>query len=290
MKRWSTHSCPPDGLRRGSLAALAGALVLAAAPGCVTRGTHLEVVEERDQLTTERARLTKQVQRLTASNRSLDTERAQLLDDIENLRQEEAALQGDLRKLRKSETLLSQHLREREAALAETGAEVTRLRSTYESLVADLESELAAGQIEIEQLREGLRLNLTQDILFASGSAQVNEQGRELLQKVSTRLQEVPHRVEVQGHSDNVPISRRLAGRYPTNWELAGARASQVVRVLAESGVAPDRLVASSYGPFHPVAANDSPEGRASNRRIEIRLEPIPDAEPSRPARAQPGP
>jgi chemotaxis protein MotB len=104
-----------------------------------------------------------------------------------------------------------------------------------------------------------------------------------VLRKVSTRLRSVTHRVEVQGHSDNVRLSRSLARRYGSNWELAAARASQVVRLFEKEGVESARLVVLSFGPWAPVADNDTPEGRALNRRIEIRLIPV-DA----PARAAP--
>jgi chemotaxis protein MotB len=76
----------------------------------------------------------------------------------------------------------------------------------------------------------------------------------------------------VQGHTDNVPIHSE---RYPTNWELAGARASRVVRLLEENGVDPGRLWAVSHGEYAPVAPNDSNAGRAKNRRIEITLKPV---------------
>jgi chemotaxis protein MotB len=82
--------------------------------------------------------------------------------------------------------------------------------------------------------------------------------------------------VFVEGHTDNVPVGRRLRERYPTNWELAGARAALVVRALSEGGVEPKRLRAVSRGPFAPIAANDTPENRARNRRTEIILRNAP--------------
>ena len=115
---------------------------------------------------------------------------------------------------------------------------------------------MATGQIEIEQLREGLRLNLTQEVLFSSGSAEAERRrAAPCSRKVAERVREIPHGVEVQGHTDDVPIHSE---RYPTNWELAGARASRVVRLLEEHGVAPDRLSAVSHGEYAPVAPNDS--------------------------------
>ena len=93
------------------------------------------------------------------------------------------------------------------------------------------------------------------------------------------RLTGIAHLVDVNGHTDGIPIRGALAARYPSNWELAGARASSVVRLLEKAGVPSDRLAAISRGSTEPVASNDHEAGRAKNRRIEIRLRPRPDAE-----------
>ncbi len=168
-----------------------------------------------------------------------------------------------------------------EARLSESDRAVSEMRRTYDALVADLESELSSGQVEIEQLRNGIRLNVSDEILFPSGSARLDERGRELLEKVATQVAGTPHRVEVEGHTDDVPITGALASRFPTNWELAAARAARVVRLLEQGGIAGSRMRAVSRSAFDPVTTNDSPEGRQRNRRIEIRL--IPDAPEGRP-------
>ena len=253
-----------------------GAL-LAAAPlaACVTQGTYQEVEGERDALLSDKSRLERRVQDLERSGESLGTERARLIDEMEDLRQAQEVLDRDVRKLRAAEAELSSALADRDQRLAATTEEVDRLRGTYEGLVADLEEEVASGQIEIEQLRGGLLVNLTQDVLFSSGSANVSGKGRKVLGKVGNNLRGIPHEVRVQGHTDNVPIR---SDRYPSNWELAAARASEVVKLLATSGVDPSRLSAVSFGEFSPRASNDTPEGRAKNRRIEITLQPMVEA------------
>jgi len=202
-------------------------LLGALAAGCVTQGSHREIVAERDQLLAEKTRLEERVRRLEASSESLGAERVALLEELDDLHEAQASLETDVRRLRKAEVELSETLAARSAEFESRGEEVGRLRETYEGLVADLEGEVATGQIEIQQLREGLRLNLTQEVLFLSGSAEVNAGGRIVLTKVAERVRGIPHEVEVQGHTDNVPIHSE---RYPTNWELAGARASRVVR------------------------------------------------------------
>lgn len=247
-----------------------GGLVVGAslAVGCVTRGTHEEILAQRDALDGTRAKLERRVELLERSNRSLDAERSRLLDELEGFRQDNEALSGDVKKLSKAERVLAAHLREREAELEK----LAELKNTYESLVEDLESQVSAGQIQIEQLRDGMRLNLSQAILFPSGSAQLNAEGQSVIKTVSNRLKDLSHGVEVRGHTDNVPVRR--GGSFPSNWELAAARASSVVRLLEGEGVSPDRLSAVSMGQHDPVASNSSRDGRAKNRRIEIRLSP----------------
>jgi chemotaxis protein MotB len=115
-------------------------------------------------------------------------------------------------------------------------------------------------------------LNLPQEVLFPLGSSKLAPEGETVLHKVAGSINTNEYRVEVQGHTDNLGIHGALAQRYPTNWELAGARAARVVRLLEEGGVNPNRLTAVSMGAYQPVASNESEEGRALNRRIEIRL------------------
>lgn len=269
MRRWSTPWPHP----RRSLAVLLAATSLPAS-SCVSKGVHEETV---GALEADKAQLEQRVRDLERSNAALGEERVALLDEMEDLRQARDTLDTDVAKLQRSKELLTAHLRERDAEVAQ----LSRVSSTYKSLVTDLESEVAAGQIQIEQLRDGIRMNLPQDILFPSGSATLQKSGAVVLRKVAGRLRDKPHRIEVQGHSDDVPLSRALVRRYGSNWELAAARASSVVRLMAAERIDPTRLTVISFGEYAPVASNDTPEGRARNRRIEIRLIP-PDREPER--------
>jgi chemotaxis protein MotB len=219
---------------------------------CVTKGSYEELAAERDQL---------QGQLASAS------------EELESTRSELAAAESV------NQDLQTQ-IEAKEVALAATAA-------TYGALTEDLREELLAGQVVIEQLREGIRVQLSEDVLFDSGSADLGEHGRTILESVSNQLAKVPYRVEVEGHTDSMPIGGRLAQRYETNWDLAAARAAHVVQLLQQSGVEGDRLVAVSYGDTQPIASNDDAEGRAQNRRIDIRLIPV-DADA--PAVASPPP
>jgi len=146
-----------------------------------------------------------------------------------------------------------------------------------QSLEAALRDEIAADQVEIQELQNGIRVRMSSDLLFGSGSVELSSRGRAALDKVAPQLAQSAGQnlqIDVVGNTDNVPIGPELARIYPTNWELAGARASLITRYLQQKGVDPSMLEAISNGEYHPVAANDTPAGRAKNRRTDIVMRP----------------
>jgi flagellar motor protein MotB len=147
-----------------------------------------------------------------------------------------------------------------------------RYRLRTAGLYAALESGLAGrDDASLEQTADGVLLTLADAILFPSGSAELTAQGRAVLGEVVGSLDDPAGlRLAVQGHTDDVAITGALAERWPTNWELSAARALAVVKALMEAGVPPTSLEARAFGEHQPVAANDGPEGRARNRRVEI--------------------
>lgn len=155
------------------------------------------------------------------------------------------------------------------------------MQSTYNSMLqqqqaieASLRSEISADQVQIEQLKDGIRVRMSSALLYREGAVDLTSQGRAALNKIAPQMASETYEIDVVGNTDNLPIGPELAGRYPTNWELAGERASIVVRYLQEQGVDPGRMRAISAGQYHPVASNDTADGRARNRRTEILLRP----------------
>jgi chemotaxis protein MotB len=147
------------------------------------------------------------------------------------------------------------------------------LANQYQKLSTQLQSEVAADNVKIQQLQDRVVVTLVDQILFASGSARLHAQGEAVLDKIVPTLTGLTgHWVEVQGYTDNEPIGPALRERYPTNWDLSVARATDVVRYLQSKGVPPVNLEASGFGEYQPVADNGTPAGRAQNRRIEIVL------------------
>jgi chemotaxis protein MotB len=246
--------------------AVAGAMTVA---GCVSSGRFVEVEQERDLLEARYEALQKQLDEASRTGESLAAEKVMLAQERSALATEKAALEEKLAQLQSQEKTLGSQLKEREE-------EARKLQSTYDGLVTNLKKELKAGQVQVQQLRDGLRVNVAQDILFDSGSAAVDESGTEVLQRVATQLKKSSYQIVVIGHTDDKPIGPALVKQYPTNWELAGARAASVVRLFARSGLRSKRLLAVSVAEVQPVASNATPEGRARNRRIEIRLRPVP--------------
>ena len=251
------------------------------ASGCVARTAYDSLNDEHASLQQERDRLAGEVKKLTIERDSLEEQFVEAQESYEDERITRTTLASNLASQKQRADSLDQNLDaerlahlQAAAALAAREAEIAAMQSTYDELVTDLESEVSSGQIEIERLREGLRLNVSDEVLFASGSAELDAVGRSVLAKVAGQLTSLSDFIEVRGHTDNRRIRGALAKRYPTNWELAAARAARVVRLLEEGGVPGDRLAVISLGPNAPVAPNDTAANRRINRRIEIRLVP----------------
>jgi chemotaxis protein MotB len=131
-----------------------------------------------------------------------------------------------------------------------------------------------------EDQRRGLSVQIRGGVLFAPGAAELSAQGKAVLNEVAAVVQDLPNPLLIEGHTDNVPI----VSRYADNWELSSARALSVLRFLSgERGIVSSRLSAAGYGDQHPVASNDTPQGRARNRRVEIVVLAMEDEEARRP-------
>ena len=156
-------------------------------------------------------------------------------------------------------------------------SELRAAQVTYGELIDKMRSEISRGEVTISELQGKLTVNMVEKILFDSGSAELKKGGKEVLSKIGTILNDVADKeIRVEGYSDNLPISPRLQSIYPSNWELSSARAISVVQFLRNTlNVPGERLSASGFAEFRPIADNSTPEGRAQNRRIQIILAPL---------------
>jgi chemotaxis protein MotB len=142
----------------------------------------------------------------------------------------------------------------------------------FRELALKLKRMIDAGDLQIT-LRSGrMVVVLPNDVLFDSGKSNLKPRGKESLGQLATALATLSGRhFQVAGHTDNDPI--RYSG-YASNWQLSAARALEVVAFLAQSGMRSETLSAAGYAEFDPVATNDTADGKARNRRIEITLQP----------------
>ena len=281
------------------------ALLAAGLSACsVMQSTYQRKVDEADSLTKRLAALQKKNDDLIAENAVLKADLAGMtlqneklttdLSYVTDQRDKTVSDKEELDRILKSRSdTLSQTIFELRSKVADLDAENAKLKaevaglvkareeqvqkvsSTYENMIEKLKSEISMGQITISELKGKLTVNMVDSILFDSGKAEVKKGGLEILGKVVSILKDVNDKsIRIEGHTDNVPIVGGLAKRYPTNWELSAARAINVTRYLQDQGIDPGQLAAVAYGEWKPVATNDTAEGKAKNRRIEINLVP----------------
>jgi chemotaxis protein MotB len=242
-----------------------------------------DLESERTALQTELAALKQSHEDLTVRNKALSDDNAGLTNLLKAKKDELSARIAVLRdQISEKELALSvKHTevvalrQEKEQAVQEKERSIADLKKTYTSLVGEMSEEIKKGEITITQLKDKLSVNMVEKILFDSGSAEIKKDGKKVIDRVAEILAKVMDKqIRVEGYTDNVPISPRLAVKFPTNWELSAARATTVARYLQDKGIDPRLLSAAGYSEYRPVALNDTDEGKARNRRIEISLIP----------------
>jgi chemotaxis protein MotB len=126
------------------------------------------------------------------------------------------------------------------------------------------------GLVDVTSNDGKLTIAIRSDILFSSGAAQLSADAQPVIRLLGKVLGDFPVDVRVEGHTDNVPVA---GAQFPSNWELSATRAASVVHLLISEGVQPARLSAIGYGEFHPVAPNNTVDGRNANRRVVLSVE-----------------
>jgi len=153
--------------------------------------------------------------------------------------------------------------------------EKTQMTKLAQDLLSTLAPLVKEGKVRVTQNSRGVSVEINASVLFDPGDARLTSESTEALRAVAGLLKSDDHKVQVEGHTDNQPIRNAL---FPSNWELSAVRASSVVRLFIDAGVAPERLTAVGFSSNVPVASNDNPIGRARNRRVAVTiLSGIPD-------------
>ncbi len=214
---------------------------------CVSSGKYDEALAEKD-----------------AIGQSLGSTKAEL-----------SAAQADLDRIRKSLGSTQKELSASQAQIAtlrKIEAETKRRNEIYAQFVNRLQTMIDGGQLTVSIDAGRIVINLPNNVLFNSGSASLNTEGKEALTQIGNVLTQFSdRRFQIEGHTDNVPIK---SSRFPSNWELSTARALAVVHLLTDMGVTPENVSAAGFGEFRPRSDNETEEGKQLNRRIEIVMLP----------------
>ncbi len=144
-----------------------------------------------------------------------------------------------------------------------------QMRSVAQDILKVLDALVREGQVKVTQTNRGISVEINASVLFATGQAQLRPDSIRALQQVARVLANAGKTLQIEGYTDNVPIS---TAQFPSNWELSAARASSVARLFIDNGVVEEQLSVIGYGPNRAVAPNDTPEGRARNRRVTVMI------------------
>ena len=190
-------------------------------------------------------------------------------EEIRKLEEKRMALTGQIAEMEKQ-------LEEKENALRKKDEVIDEMATTRKNIEDSLKDQIESKQVKLETLEGKLKITFVDKILFNSGSAYINQAGQQSLLSLAGVLNQEPDQmIVVEGHTDDVKVGKSLQSTYPTNWELSTARATAVVRFLQDKAqINPERMSAAGFSYYKPVADNDTEDGRAQNRRIEIILAP----------------
>jgi chemotaxis protein MotB len=272
MQRASTDK---EQMMKQSFSFIAIALIAACALGCgIPEEQYNAKVKEVEQLkadlsaaTDANKKLEQNLFDMRAENQILAARLGELGDDVQKLLGEKSELSADLQATRDRELRLRKEQEAQRARMAK-----------YRQVIAKFHALVSSGKLKIRIVRGRMVVEMASAILFPSGKSKLKEEGEAALAELAGILMTISDRAfQVAGHTDNVPIN---TGKFKSNWELSTARAVTVVKFLQDAGVDAKHLSAAGYSEYQPAAANDTAQGKAQNRRIEIVLMPNLDELP----------
>jgi len=236
---------------------------------CVSASKHDKLKQDFDKANVE----------ITDYKGKLSTAEAKIKESENKLHEMDVLikdLQAKLGTTASAKTKLEGNIAEMKTALetlTKQRSEAEQRIKEFRDFVKKFKSLTDTGKLTVKIVNGQMVVTMSSDVLFASGSAKLSKAGTEAIQQVTSLLVSVQDRkFQVEGFTDNMPIKTAL---FPSNWELASARALTVVKTMVEAGMPSERVSAASFGETHPVQSNDTDAGRSANRRIEIVV--IPD-------------
>lgn len=225
---------------------------------CVSKSKYEDLETQHQNLMTEKQTQTEQ---LNAKIQELETLIAQLEKRLGTASDDKAALKASITQMKTALSEMTARKQEADARIRE-----------YQDLVKRFKKLTESGQLSVKIVNGRMVVGLPSDVLFASGSANLSAEGQETIKQVAVLLSDIPDKeYQVEGHTDDVPIK---TSQFSSNWELASARGLNVMKMMIEAGLPAERVSAASFGQHKPIADNSTPEGKKSNRRIEIVIVP----------------
>jgi chemotaxis protein MotB len=237
---------------------LCGLSIAIGMSACVSKSKHEKQMSELNQeLTTTNEAIAK----AKAENAALEAERNKIQDNLVATTKDRGQLKASLDEMKKAMEEMRQRQAEQKQRLQE-----------FEDLTKRFKKLTDSGALSVQFIDGKMVVSLGSDVLFPSGSAKLSPSGMIALKEVTAQLKAIPgKRYQIEGHTDNLPIA---TAAFPSNWELASARALNVTRSMIAAGMPAERVSAASFGDTTPRKSNDTAEGKAANRRIAIVVVP----------------
>lgn len=213
------------------------------------------------------------VKNLISENAQIQKQNASVMDQNSTLRNEKAAVQNDLTALTAESKNTMDYQADRLKTLQDIIQSQMDIMSKLKNSISNALMNYDSDELYVYTKDGNVYVSMEEKLLFKSGSDVVDPKGEEALKTLAQVLKNTKDiKVLIEGHTDNVPIK---TSKFKDNWDLSTARANSIVRILTiENGFDSNRITASGKGEYHPVKANDTTEGRASNRRTEVILSP----------------
>ncbi|MDD5118679.1 MAG: OmpA family protein [Sulfuricurvum sp.] len=274
-------------MRLTTVSILCGVMLLSS--GCVTTKTHEATLQELENTRNALSSAQKTIQEQQLQIKQNQAEIKRYNDEINALQMKKKELEDEYQKLQGSlgttrlelgdtQTKLQElqaklNLTEKQLdTLRQIEAETKKRNEIYSHFVEKLQKMIDAGKLTVSIENGRLVINLPENVLFPTGRTTISTGGTETLKEVADVLKELPdRRFQIEGHTDTVPIHN---DRFASNWELSSGRALTVVHLMIDEGVMPQNISAAGYGEYQPRADNNTTEGKALNRRIEIVMLP----------------
>ena len=221
--------------------------------------------------------LNKEYDQLNAYYKNLLNSSGKLNRDVTQQKEQLLAIQDNLMRTRRMNDSLSTSLAEREKKVRE----LEQVLANKDKAVTDLKNRISNALLNFKEndltvkVKNGkVYVSLAEQLLFGSGSIDVDPKGVSALQQLGKAVKDQRDlQIMVEGHTDNVPISKK-SQYMQDNWDLSVMRATSITKILTKAGISSNQLVAAGKGEFSPLAANDSPQNKQKNRRTEIIITP----------------